>query len=131
VADGAQVVLLVGHCGADARALTRLVRNAAPGAEVRAVNDNRALDTALNGAPEAVPVLLLVNRSLDGRFDAEDGVSLIESLRGAATAMLVSNFAEAQARAVAAGALPGFGKSAMHDEAAVAKVRGALGGERG
>jgi hypothetical protein len=57
--------------------------------------------------------LLLVNRTLDYGFSQEGGAELIKHLRmdhPELRAMLVSNYPEAQAEAIAAGALPGFGK---------------------
>lgn len=64
------------------------------------------------------PVLLLVNRKLDGYFDASDGIALIEASlaagRGRLAAMLISNLSDALAQAEAVGAMPGFGKTALH-----------------
>ena len=54
-------------------------------------------------------------RALDGDFDAADGIELISrfSARGAGRMMLISNYSDAQADAIKAGALPGFGKSEL------------------
>ena len=50
-------------------------------------------------------ILLLVNRALDGDFKASDGIELIRSVHaaGGPKAMLISNYAAAQAAAAAAG----------------------------
>jgi len=119
-------VLLVGHCVPDSIGLSRLVKRAAPGARVRRVNSDRALAKQATAA-----ALLLVNRALDGRFSAEDGVEMIAVLtrEGASpTMMLVSNYPDAQERAVTAGARPGFGKRDLRGENTVRMLRAALGG---
>lgn len=105
------LVLLVGHCGPDAFFMRSTVGRFVPGAEVRMVNDQSALDVALPDAD-----LLLVNRVLDGKFDASGGIDMIGQLSIGSTPppmMLVSNYADAQEQAEAAGALPGFGKSEL------------------
>jgi hypothetical protein len=115
-------VLLVGHCSPDAYAMRSALGSMIPGASIAFVNDQRTLTRHLPSAR-----LLLINRALDGDFTAEDGVALIRELKpGAAAMMLVSNFAEAQAEAVAAGALPGFGKRDMYAEATRERLRAAL-----
>lgn len=59
--------------------------------------------------------LVLVNRLIFA--DGSDGMELIRKMRADAICkspiMMVSNFADAQDSAVAAGALPGFGKAAI------------------
>lgn len=76
----------------------------------------------VDGADEAKALLgrekfdlVLINRVFDA--DGGSGLTLIEALKGPSQSplMLVSNFPEAQAQAVAAGAVPGFGKSALGD----------------
>jgi len=102
-------VVLVGHCGADSSYLRIAVASAGAGVSVVAADDQEALTAALKNGVE----LVLVNRILDWGFDEEEGVALIARLRQThpqVKTMLVSNYAEAQQAAVAAGALPGFGK---------------------
>jgi hypothetical protein len=56
---------------------------------------------------------VLINRIIDWGFAEQEGVALISRLRRThpiLKTMLVSNYADAQQAAVAAGALPGFGK---------------------
>lgn len=115
-------VVLVGHCTPDAYALKNAVRRAAPHARIVMANSDEQL------AGLAVPgALLLVNRALDGEFRAEDGVALIAGLASPRpAAMLISNFPDAQAAAVAAGALPGFGKKEMGAAAVAEKIAAAL-----
>ncbi len=91
---------------------------------------NATVDRA-NSAREAMQMarqkqysLVLVNRVFDA--DGTSGVGFIRQLLAeapAARVMLVSNYADAQKEAVAAGALPGFGKSQIHDSAAIELVR--------
>ena len=120
---GPPLVLLVGHCGFDSGGLTAAARDALPGARVERVNSQDALNQ--RKVPGAV---LLVNRVLDGRFDASDGVDLIrrEAAKGELKAMLVSNFAQSQAAAEEAGGLPGFGKDDVGTEVAVNRIRSAV-----
>lgn len=102
-------VALVGHCGFDGSSLTRLAQSALPDAQVVAVNTQSQLDAVAHRQS-----LLLINRVLDGRFDAGSGLDMIKHLAGqddAPAMMLISNYPDAQADAVAAGALPGFGKN--------------------
>lgn len=131
MADRPRRVLLVGHCGPDSYALRGAVGSLAPGAAITMVNTAGELTSAIAAGAD----LLLVNRVLDGRFDARDGVELIRSLaarRGAdapasPTMMLISNFADAQGRAVEAGAAPGFGKRDIYADSTRAMLRAALG----
>jgi two-component system chemotaxis response regulator CheY len=118
-------ILLVGHCGPDSYALRSAVGTMIPGAAVEFASDQTALDKQVTQAD-----LLLVNRSLDGDFPADDGVELIRSLaeRGAVPRMmLISNYPDAQAEAQAAGALPGFGKRDMYSDETKRRLRTALG----
>lgn len=118
-------VVLVGHCGFDQSSLSRAVAAMLPGVAVKSINDSAAL-TAYS-RPDA---LLLVNRVLDGRFDAGTGVDLIEQLAGQQPApklMLISNYQDAQARAVEAGALPGFGKSELGSPDTAKKLKALAG----
>ena len=118
-------VALVGHCGFDSGSLTRFAKEIAPEAEVTRVNDQQALDTLANA-----DTLLLVNRVLDGRFDAGgSGIALIKSINeqeNSPATMLVSNYADAQEEAEAAGALPGFGKSQVGDPSTRQRIAEAI-----
>lgn len=112
-------VILVGHCGADSGMLRGVVAAALADVPVVMCNDDRSLESQATGG-----TLLLVNRVLDGDFRAGGGIDLIRAManrKDRPAMMLVSNYADAQAEAVAAGALPGFGKSQAYD-AATAKL---------
>jgi ActR/RegA family two-component response regulator len=118
-------VVLVGHCGFDEGSLKRAVSAALPGIAVTSANDNKAL-AAFDGAD----ALLLVNRVLDGRFGSDSGIDLIRELadrQHSPRMMLISNYTDAQAQAVEAGALPGFGKSDLGDPDTVKKLRALSG----
>jgi CheY-like chemotaxis protein len=69
--------------------------------------------------------LVLVNRLIDA--DESDGVALIRTLKngaagGAIPIMLVSNYPDAQALAVACGAVPGFGKGALNTSETIERI---------
>ncbi len=120
---GPGVIVLVGHCWPDRLGLRSAVRRALPGVRIARANNMRTLAGHLGSG-----AILLVNRKLDGRFDTRNGIELIHRLAaGGEKAILVSNLSEAQADAVAAGALPGFGKSQLHDAATLDALRGAVG----
>jgi len=117
-------VVLVGHCGPDAYLLKNAIKRAAPGANVVTVDDETTVMAhASNGS------LLLVNRVLDGSFSTGSGIELIRAVATAyrgARAMLVSNHANAQAEAIEAGAMRGFGKKAVFAPATVDLIRRAV-----
>jgi two-component system chemotaxis response regulator CheY len=102
-------VLLVGHCGPDSSYLRNAVKNAEPAATILAADDPRELSAALEKGVD----LVLFNRELGYGWDQRGGVDVIRSLKQTmpqVKLMLVSNYADAQKAAEAAGALPGFGK---------------------
>ncbi len=104
-------VVLVGHCGFDQGSISRAVAAALPGMAIESVHNTAGLDQ--HAGPDA---LLLVNRVLDGRFGTSSGVDLITELSNRDVSprmMLISNYPDAQAKAVQAGALPGFGKNEL------------------
>lgn len=118
-------VLLIGHCSADSAALKRVVRQADPSAEVQVIHDEQSLDAALRSGAD----LMLVNRLLDYGFAEGTGVAMLKRVLPrypAARGMLVSNLPDAQESAVAAGALPGFGKSDLGSPHVVELLRAAL-----
>ena len=85
-------------------------------------------------ASEAIPLellrsqtfdLVLVNRKLD--IDDSDGLEIIERIKAdpqlaGTPCMLITNYAEHQQAAVAAGALAGFGKKELHAAATRQKL---------
>lgn len=108
-------VLLVGHCGSDAMALKHAVEQAAG---KHAVHVRTAMHTDDDVLSADGRTLLLVNRELGNVLSKKRGIDLIRELSAKddpPPMMLISNFEDAQREAEAAGALPGFGKSQLHD----------------
>ena len=104
-------VVLVGHCVPDSALLKGLVQKCLGPVPIERVNESAGLAGATTPA-----TLWLVNRVLDGSFEADSGLELIRRTAAGPNAprlILVSNFPDAQAAALAAGALPGFGKKAL------------------
>lgn len=94
------------------------------------VDSADTLDEALSQVKTNSYDLVLVNRVLD--LDGSPGLNLLVMLREEPTVqappvMLVSNYPDAQAAAIAAGAEPGFGKSSLHSPATVELLRSYLG----
>lgn len=119
-----RTIVLVGHCGPDMFMLKSALGRAAADAPIVTVNDSKSLDEYLNN--ESV---LLVNRELDGSFDTQNGVELIKQIvqqENSPIIMLISNYQDAQAEAVAAGARKGFGKSDLYDESTTQALRDAV-----
>jgi CheY-like chemotaxis protein len=108
----AKHVLDVGQCGFDHSSIRQLLVNEFGAAVVQA----HRLDDALERLRNERFDLVLVNRKLDA--DYSDGLAVLRAIKGdpslaATPVMLVSNFADAQVTAVAAGAEPGFGKAEL------------------
>jgi DNA-binding NarL/FixJ family response regulator len=119
-------VALVGHCGPDSSYLRMIVAKAGRDIRVLAADDENELKQLLAHGVD----LLLLNRQLDYGFDETEGVALIRRLHARhanVKLMLVSNYPDAQAAAVKAGALPGFGKREMSSPRVPELIRQALG----
>jgi CheY-like chemotaxis protein len=114
-----KTILSVGQCDMDHGSISRLIGTL--GAEVRRVHTaQEALEHIASGSF----ALVLVNRVFD--LDGGDGQSLIRTIKAqnpSLPVMLVSNFAEAQATAQAAGAEPGFGKAALQSPETAERLR--------
>jgi CheY-like chemotaxis protein len=104
-------ILDVGQCGFDHAAIHDFIQHVV----------SSTVDAA--GTPEETQKLMemnryhlvLINRILDR--DGSSGIELIKQLRqipDCPPLMLVSNLPDAQAKAIAAGALQGFGKATIH-----------------
>jgi two-component system, chemotaxis family, chemotaxis protein CheY len=124
----AKRVLSVGQCSADHSSISHYLSRHF-GAETVPV---ATADAALQHLGRERFDLVLVNRVFD--YTNESGVSFIKKLRADAAGknvpvMLVSNYADAQAKAVEAGALEGFGKSELGDETMLDRLRPLLDGE--
>jgi two-component system chemotaxis response regulator CheY len=117
-------VLSVGQCGFDSASIERLFSQEFS-AEVESVDTG---NDALGRMESETFDLVLVNRQLDR--DGSSGVALLEKLHAQAPdvpMMLVSDKPDAQAEAVAKGALSGFGKSALRNPETAQRIRAALG----
>lgn len=124
----AKRIALVGHCGPDSSYLRITVSRAKKGAQVFSADDSAELERILDEGVD----LLLFNRILDYGFEETEGIEVIRKLRSKypeLKMMLVSNYPEAQAEAVAAGALPGFGKRDLGSSAVAERIRQALAHE--
>jgi two-component system, chemotaxis family, chemotaxis protein CheY len=119
-------IALVGHCGPDSSYLRMTVMKAAgTGAQILMADDDSQLKDALEQGVD----LILFNRELGYGFQDKMGVDAIKRLRGThpnLKTMLVSNYADAQAAAVANGALPGFGKREIGSARVIEVLKGAL-----
>lgn len=119
--DTNRKVALVGHCGPDSFLLVHAIRSAVPGVEV--IKNTEEKDLWGSGAE-----LLLVNRVLDGFYDDEKGLRIIEEAASKGVpAMIISNYQEAQDAALAAGGVTGFGKTDVRSDKARIAIRTALG----
>jgi CheY-like chemotaxis protein len=119
-------VLSVGQCSADHWSIRHLLEG-----------DFQAEVVAAHSAVEALAQLragkfdlVLVNRVLDA--DGSAGLPIIQAIKSddalsAVPVMLVTNYAEHQQQAVAAGAEQGFGKAELNSAAVRETLRGYLG----
>ncbi len=122
----AKSVLAIGNCSYDHRNLAAAIR-AHFDAEVRAA---ATAEEALRHLAEASFDLVLVNRVLE--VDRSCGIDLVRQIKAdprhsGIAVMLISNFPDAQAEAVTAGANPGFGKKALDCPETVKRLQRHLG----
>lgn len=108
-------VIDVGNCGFDHGSLSGLLRQQFQTNCDSVANGDELLRELKHGDVS----LIIVNRIFDS--DGGDGVGLIGQLKqnpdtANIPVMLLSNYPDAQAKAVALGALPGFGKSSLRSE---------------
>lgn len=118
-------IALVGHCGPDSSMLRGVAQRAVPGSLIEEVDDQAGASRAAMECD-----LLLINRMMDGEFTDPSGTSLIAALGRLpgrrASLILVSNYADAQEMARAAGAMPGFGKAVSGRPESADKIRAAV-----
>ncbi len=105
-------VLDVGNCSPDHGAISGLLKKQFGAQVMQAHGADDALAVLRNGQFD----LVLVNRKLDQ--DDSDGLEIIKQIKAdqalaATPCMLITNYVEHQAAAVAAGAEPGFGKLSL------------------
>src|SRR5690348_13045445 len=114
-------VLSVGQCFADHSSISRVLRGAFGAEVVGADSPQETLDHLRREAFS----LVLVNRVLDA--NGSSGLDLIRAIRSEEAlrdvpVMLVSNYEDAQALAVQAGASAGFGKASLGQPHMLARV---------
>jgi two-component system, chemotaxis family, chemotaxis protein CheY len=119
-------VLSVGQCGMDHSAIRRLLQLRFDADVVPADSAGEAWTELRHGQYD----LVLVNRIFDM---GGSGLEFIADLKADQSlnrvpAMLVSDLPEAQRKAVELGALPGFGKAALHRPETVERIASAMGG---
>lgn len=115
-------VIDVGNCGPDHSAIRRLIEGNFE-AQVVGADDLAGALAQLDKSPAD---LVLVNRKLD--LDYSDGMAIVRHLKADARwssipVMLITNYPEHQAEAVAAGAEPGFGKQTLRTSETLEKLR--------
>lgn len=115
-------VLSVGQCQADHGSISRLLQSHFAPEIHRAEDARQALDQ-MRGESFS---LVLVNRVFDANGDS--GQDFIRQVKGDPALrdipiMLISNFPEAQEEASRSGAIPGFGKDALHRPSTVDLLR--------
>jgi CheY-like chemotaxis protein len=114
-------VLEIGNCDYDHQNIAGLLRRHFEVEVKRAHRDAEALAELARQPYD----LVLVNRVFDE--DGGDGLTFIRQLKQdpqlrTTAVMLISNYPESQKEAVAAGALPGFGKRALNEPTTVAQL---------
>ncbi len=118
------VVLSIGQCGYDDSRIGQVVRTALGAILDRAASPEEAQQKISAKKYD----LILVNRVFDAGTGM--GVNFISEFKrnnpDAPPFMLVSDYADAQAAAIANGAVPGFGKSAIASPETAEALRAAL-----
>ena len=118
-------IVLVGHCGPDCSFLRMAVSSADRSIKVLMADDADELNQHLQQGVD----LLLLNRELGWGFDQTEGVEIVRQLlprHPGVKMMLISNYPDAQAEALAAGAVPGFGKREIGSPRVAQLIRSAL-----
>lgn len=119
-------ILDIGQCNPDHTSLSQFLR---AHFDVE-IDRTHRLDDSLQKLRTGDYDLVLINRKLDA--DYSDGMRILETIKSddhlkQIPVMIISNYPDAQAAAVAAGAEPGFGKAELADVRSVEKVRSVIG----
>ncbi len=114
-------VLDVGQCNMDHGRISEVLKENFDVEIHRAHSNEEAIKLAKSESFD----LILINRLYD--IGGSEGMETLTQLKSdddlaKAPVMVVSNFEDAQNAAVAAGAVPGFGKAALNDPAGTAKT---------
>ena len=118
-------VLSVGQCGFDHRSISGVFQSRLGATLVHAGSYTEAVKALATGPFQ----LVLMNRILDA--DGSSGIEWIQRLKADPVlsripVMLVSNYPDAQSQAEELGALPGFGKSNLHSDAVIQRLKEVL-----
>jgi DNA-binding NtrC family response regulator len=121
-----RTVLSIGQCRPDSAAISHYLQSVFDAAVVTADTADAAM-RLLGGSSFD---LVLINRVLDA--DGSSGMDILKAIRlneawDTLPVMLVSNYPEWQQAAVAAGALPGFGKAELNRRETKEKLGAVLG----
>ncbi|MFM7930424.1 MAG: response regulator [Pirellula sp.] len=108
-----KIVLDVGNCGPDHSAISAMLRKHF---DVEILRADQLSDTLATLQRQEVD-LILINRKLD--IDYSDGIEILQAVKRSDAyrdipVMLITNYAEHQQQAIAAGAILGFGKLELH-----------------
>ena len=122
----AKRVLDVGQCGFDHGQIRKLIESHFGAEVIQAHDAEGALAELRNGEYN----LVLINRKLDG--NGSDGFDVLKSIKADEAlaeipVMLVTNYPEHQAAAVAAGGTRGFGKAELDSAETLERLRATLG----
>jgi CheY-like chemotaxis protein len=119
-------VLDVGQCGPDHASLSRFLTSHFD------VDVDRAhhLDDTLSKLRDQSYDLVMINRKLD--IDHSEGMDILKTIKSDpklkhTPVVLISNYADAQEAAIAAGAEPGFGKAELRSSKSKERVTAILG----
>lgn len=119
-------ILDVGQCDMDHASICQLLKDRFDAEIVRV----HSVDDTLSALRSHSFDLVLINRKLDR--DQSDGLEIIRDIKADpklvdVPVMLITNFPEHQNMAISAGALPGFGKAALHTEETQQRLNEVLG----
>ncbi|WP_254509603.1 response regulator [Anatilimnocola floriformis] len=108
-------ILDIGNCSHDFGLISGMLRKQFAAEVVQCHGPDDSLDALRHGQFD----LVLVNRQLDQ--DYSSGLDIIQTIKAdpqlsSIPVMMVTNYAEHQAQAVASGALPGFGKRELYTD---------------
>lgn len=120
-----KTVLDIGNCDADHGFITHMLKSNFDATVVRAHRLADAVSALENNSID----LIMINRLLD--VDRSEGMDVFRELKSnpkfeSIPTMLITNFEDHQEKAIAAGAVRGFGKAAISSEETVAIVKEAF-----
>lgn len=120
-----KTVLDVGNCGPDHSAISSMLRKHF---DVEILRSDQLSDSLAILGRQSVD-LILINRKLD--IDYSDGIDILRVIKASEShrdipVMLITNYAEHQQQAIAAGAILGFGKLELHAPETLERLRAVL-----